>query len=147
LQKKCIAYEKKIVSFLPIKEKSIKKRERFFNYLVIEKDNKVYVNQRTSKDIWHNLFEFILFETDHLISKEEFLKTPELYSLLSNGNFSVDKISKTFRQKLTHQTITGRFFHISLKEATPSLNKYKAVSIKELTLLPFPKFIASYLQD
>ena len=36
LQKKCIAYAKKIVNILPVKEKSIRKRERFFNYLIVE---------------------------------------------------------------------------------------------------------------
>ncbi len=147
LQIQCIAFRKKITAKLPLKEKSIKKRERFFNYVLIEQNNKLYVNQRTAKDIWQNLYEFILLETKTLIAEKNFLKMPELTSLMNNENFAIDKISETFSQKLTHQTITGRFIHITLKRPLPSLNKYMAVSRKELALLPFPKFIASYLAD
>ena len=60
LQKKCIAYTKKMVNILPVKEKTSVRRERFFNYLIVEHDNKIYVNKRTDKDIWQNLYEFIL---------------------------------------------------------------------------------------
>jgi A/G-specific adenine glycosylase len=68
-------------------------------------------------------------------------------SLFYENNFKVNKISKTFSQKLTHQTITGRFFHINIKNPIIPLKKYKAVSKNELKKLAFPKFIASYLQD
>ena len=37
LQKKCIACQKNFVSILPIKEKGIKIRQRFFNYLVVQR--------------------------------------------------------------------------------------------------------------
>ena len=147
LQKKCISYEKKFVNILPLKEKSISNRERFFNYLVIEHFDKIYVNQRTEKDIWQNLYEFILIETESLIPEKEFLNAKIFTSLLPRNNYKVTKISKIFSQKLTHQIITGRFFHITIKTAKTSLQKYKPVSGKELSLLPFPKFITSYLKD
>jgi A/G-specific adenine glycosylase len=147
LQVECIAFRKNLTDKLPLKEKSIKRRERFFNYVLIELNNKLYVNQRTEKDIWQNLYEFILLETTTLMPEKSLLKMPEFTSLVNKANFTIDKISETFIQKLTHQTITGRFIHITLKNPPPSLNKYKAVSRKELALLPFPKFIASYLED
>ena len=146
-QKKCIAYNNELVTILPIKEKNIKKRQRFFNYLLVEKDDKFYVKQRREKDIWHNLFEFALIETDKLIPANEFLKSVELISLLREKNFTCAKVSEVYSQKLTHQTISGRFFHISVNTVPPSFNNYAHVCKKELALLPFPKFITSYLQD
>ena len=147
LQKKCIAYQNKLVSILPIKEKNIKNRQRFFNYLLVEYGNKIYINHRTEKDIWQNLYEFILIETESLVAEKEFLNCSSITSLFYENNFKVSKISKTFSQKLTHQTITGRFFHINIKNPVITLKKYKAVSRNELKKLAFPKFIASYLQD
>lgn len=147
LQNLCVAYEKKSVNILPLKEKNIKTRHRFFNYLIVEKGNKIYINQRIEKDIWQNLYEFILVETDNLVSEKEFLKSPGIANTLNGNNFKVNKISKTFSQKLTHQTISGRFFHISIENPIAHLKKYKAVSRNELKKLAFPKFIASYLQD
>ncbi len=147
LMNKCIAFKKKLIPALPIKEKGIKIRKRFFNYLIIEIGKKFYINKRTKKDIWQNLYEFILIETDKLVSEKEFLKSPEFNSLFCEADFTINKISKTFNQKLTHQTITGKFFHITLQKPVKSLSQYKAVSAKEFSLLPLPKFIASYLQD
>jgi A/G-specific adenine glycosylase len=147
LQKKCIAYAKNMVSILPLKEKNINKRERFFNYLIVEYHDKIYVNQRTRKDIWQNLYEFILIETQSLIPGKKFLNLKIFTSLFSRNNYTVTKISPVFSQQLTHQTITGRFFHITIKTAGASLQKYKPVPGKELCLLPFPKFITSYLKD
>ena len=147
LQKKCISYEKNLVHVLPIKEKNIRKRERFFNYLIVEKGNKLYVKQRMEKDIWQNLYEFILVETEKLITEEKFLSTEFVTSLLGGKNYKVIKISKTFSQKLTHQTITGRFYHINIKTAGISFQNYRLVSPEELAMLPFPKFITSYLTD
>jgi A/G-specific adenine glycosylase len=147
LKKKCIAYKKGQVNILPVKEKTIKRRERFFNYLVIEQNNKIYVNQRTDKDIWQNLYEFILIETDKLISEDNLFATQMFTSLFKGNNYNVIKISKTYSQKLTHQTITGRFYHITIKNSKAPLKMYRLISAKELSLLPFPKFITSYLKD
>jgi A/G-specific adenine glycosylase len=147
LQKKCIASQKDLVGLLPIKEKGIKTRQRFFNYLVVERGNEIYVSQRTEKDIWQNLYEFILIETDRMIPEDEFLKGQSVQTLFNRISVKIDKVSKTYSQKLTHQTITGRFIHITLKNAPQPLKKYTTVSKNELRKLAFPKFITSYLQD
>jgi len=147
LQNKCISYAKQMVAILPRKEKSITKRERFFNYLIVDHRDKIYVSQRTGKDIWQNLHEFILIETSGLITTKELL-TGKIFSSLFTGNsYELTKISKVSSQKLTHQIIRGRFFHITLKTPENFLSNYKPVSLKELNLLPFPKFISSYLKD
>jgi A/G-specific adenine glycosylase len=147
LQKKCVAYVQKRIGTLPVKQKSVKNRHRFFNYLVVEQGNKIHVNKRTQKDIWQNLHEFILVETKGLVSEEKLLKFPAVISLFEGTQFKVSKISKIYRQKLTHQTITGRFFHITVENPAKLLKKCTLVSPDELTKLAFPKFISSYLQD
>ncbi|MEO8765068.1 MAG: A/G-specific adenine glycosylase [Ginsengibacter sp.] len=147
LKKKCEAWSKGIVAILPVKDKIINKRERFFNYLIVSHDNKVYVKQRTHKDIWQNLYEFVLIETKTLIAAEKLIQMEIFTSLFRGYKFRVSEISKVFNQKLTHQTITGRFFHITITGSHPSLENHKLVSQEDLALLPFPKFIASYLKD
>ncbi|MEP6928055.1 MAG: A/G-specific adenine glycosylase [Ginsengibacter sp.] len=147
LQKNCIAYGKKMVNILPVKEKSTRKRERFFNYLIVEQNNKIYVNQRTGKDIWQDLYEFILIETASISTEKEFLNAKIFTSLFARNNYTITKVSAVSTQQLTHQKITGRFFHIAIKTSRIHLKKYKLVSWKELSLLPFPKFINSYLKD
>lgn len=147
LQNKCVSYKKDWVNFLPVKEKTIKQRERFFNYLIVTQQGKLYVRQRTEKDIWQNLYEFVLIETNQIIPENSLLSEDKFSSLIDGSDYTITHVSKILRQKLTHQTITGRFFHINLKSGGSNLSGYKAVSNQELKMLPFPKFIASYLKD
>lgn len=146
-QKKCIAFKNNLIKVLPVKEKKIKQKTRFFNYLVVTQGNKIFVHKRTSKDIWQHLFEFILVETPALFSEEKFLKSPDFTSIFEGRTYTVTKVSNIVSQKLTHQTITGRFYHIQLQKPTKALLQYEPVPVKELSLLPFPKFITSYLKD
>ena len=146
LQKKCFAFLKNKVAVLPVNTKTIRQKERFFNYLVVEYKNKFYVRKRTVKDIWQNLYEFVLIETKDWLDESKLIVNEEIIKILNQPDFTVNLISSKISQKLTHQLITGRFIHIELKK--PWLNnEYFTVKRKELKALPFPKFIASYLAD
>ena len=147
LQKECVAYKKNIINVLPVKEKSVNTRERFFNYLVVTTGDKTYVRQRMDKDIWQNLYEFILIETESQLPEKEITDSPSFKSFFKGNNYEVAKMSKIYKQKLTHQIIKGRFIHVKIKSPAKALKNYEAVSAKELALLPFPKFISSYLAD
>ena len=147
LQKKCVAFIKNKVSQFPVNEKKITQKKRFFNYLIIEFENKFYVKKRTEKDIWQNLYEFILIETASFETDEDFLKTEIFSGIVTRKNYKINSISKKYSQKLTHQLIAGRFFQIHLKKPLLLSEKYQLLSKKEIDKLPFPKFIASYLKD
>ncbi|MEO8854413.1 MAG: A/G-specific adenine glycosylase [Ginsengibacter sp.] len=146
LQKKCVAFLKNQVAFLPVNKKIIRQRDRFFNYLVIENGESIYIRKRTEKDIWQNLYEFILIETDSYLSREEIIVNEQILSLLNFTQFEVRSISKMQRHKLTHQTIYGRFIHVKIQQPFVSTD-YFSVNKKELMKQPFPKFITSYLTD
>ncbi len=147
LQIKCIAFKKMKVNSLPLKKKSIKRRERFFSYVIAEYNNTFYVRKRTTKDIWQGLYEFILIETKQLLTEKLLLKMKTSDRLFGGDNFIVAKVSKTISQKLTHQTITGKFFHIRLSNPLEIDDAYSLISREQLEILPFPKFITSYLKD
>jgi A/G-specific adenine glycosylase len=147
LKKKCIAFKSGKVFVLPVNNKIIRQKARYFNYLIVKYDNKVYVKKRTRKDIWQNLFEFILIETESFVSSGDVLKLEIFSSLFKKHNYTINFISKEFNQKLTHQLIMGRFFHIELRKPLQVSENLILVSENDLNLLPFPKFIAAYLQD
>ena len=147
LQKKCAAYLSGMVSVLPVNEKVTRQRERFFNYLVVEYQNKFYVSQRTGRDIWQSLFQFILIETDSLLDKKEFLKQPQFLTTIETSQIVDILVSESYSQKLTHQLIRGRFYRIKINAPLVNAKGYKLVSEKQLSQLAFPKFITSYLED
>lgn len=146
LKPNCSAYLQGMINLLPIKEKSIVKKTRWFYYLLIENNNTLLVRKRGAKDIWENLYEFVLIENDKILPLENIKKLPVIKKIFGKTVFEVVQISKPYRQLLTHQTIHGQFIKIAINSAL-SIPGYEAVSQKKLDKLPFPKFITGYLQD
>jgi A/G-specific adenine glycosylase len=146
LKKECIAFLKNKVAELPVNNKIIKQKERFFNYFIVENNNHVYVNKRIEKDIWQNLYEFILIETEAWKNENEILQNENFLKLINKSPFTVKRISKKIAQKLTHQIINGRFIHVEIEKPLAT-KKYFAAKKEQLETLPFSKFIASYLTD
>lgn len=147
LQKNCIAYKQGLVNTLPIKEKQLMRKKRWFTYFIFLWQDMVLVNKRVQKDIWENLYEFYLFETD----KEWQWKTEDITNWLKNQlsieSFKINNISKLFTQQLTHQNLQGRFITISLDDLPVALLHLKPVNKEEFAEIPFPKLINQYLND
>ncbi len=72
---------------LPVNTKTIKLKERFFNYLVVEYENQFYVHKRTGKDIWQNLYEFMLIETKKLLDERTLTVNKEIIKILNRAGF------------------------------------------------------------
>lgn len=146
LQPDCVAFHTGVVNKLPIKEKQLVKRRRFFTYFIFIVNSKVLISKRTEKDIWENLYEFYLFESNNAIE----WKGEELNSWLTGqmgiSTFEVEHISSAFKQQLTHQNLEGRFITIKLDSIPASLKHYKSINISDLQTIAFPKFINQYLE-
>jgi A/G-specific adenine glycosylase len=142
----CSGYSQGIIDLLPIKEKSITKKTRWFYYFIIEHNNSVLVRKRGAKDIWENLYEFVLIENDKILPLENIKTLKEIKKIFGKTSFEIMQISKPYKQLLTHQTIHGQF--IKIKTADPlSITGYELVTHKKMDKLPFPKFITGYLKD
>ena len=146
LQSRCGGYLKGLVDTLPVKAKKTAQKTRWLFYFIIEENGKVYVRKRGVKDIWENLYEFVLLESPVATDVEQLKQLPEFEKLFGKSGFAVETISKLYSQKLTHQTIHGQFIKIQLKKTFP-MKGYQAVSPKVLATLPFPKLITTYLKD
>ena len=144
LNSKCVAYLTGYVDKLPVKEKSIIKKTRWFYFLRITYADKVYVRKRTESDIWQNLYEFVLLENDGPV--ENITTVESFKNVFGSIKFNITRVSQVYRQQLTHQTIHGQFISITINKPL-ALKGYQPVSPGELALLPFPKFITHYLSD
>ena len=146
LKKRCAAFLNETVNQLPVKEKSIIKKTRWLYYLIAEYKGKIYVRKRDTKDIWENLYEFILIENSGALTIEKLIELKRVKEIIGNIAFEVVHISGIYKQQLTHQTIYGQFIKIKLsKKITP--DGFELADKKGLERLPFPKFISNYLKD
>jgi A/G-specific adenine glycosylase len=142
--KTCIAYTTNKVSSLPIKEGKLVKKKRFFYYILASYNNMLYVNKRTEKDIWANLWEFILFEQAAEINTNDLYESVQFKKII-NKNFKVVYVSDFYKQQLTHQTIKAKFIHIVLKKPLTSVN-FEMLPITEIAKLAFPRIITQYFE-
>jgi A/G-specific adenine glycosylase len=147
LQNGCTALATGKVNQLPVKEKTLQRRTRYFNYFILEYRQKIWVQQRTSKDIWQQLFEFYLIETEKQIKWNEAIAQNWLKDQLGIDDASISQISPLQVQQLTHQQIKGQFIHIKLKRMPSSLKAGLWQNADRISDLAFPKFITYYLQQ
>jgi A/G-specific adenine glycosylase len=146
LRKDCIAFQKKLVETLPVKEKKLQKQTRWFHYFVVKADKEVLISKRTGKGIWENLHEFVLYESKAPMPADIKKYTQFFKKKWKVTNCSVKLVSEEFRQQLTHQTIVGRFIEIEVnKTSMPVVEGYNWVKIGQLKLLAFPRMLTAYL--
>lgn len=102
------------INLLPVKSKKIQKRTRFFNYLFIKHKEEFFIRKRIEKDIWVNLFELPLIETDAKAGAQTLsIKVYEKYPELTNLNM-IKQVS--LKHILTHQVLEIQFWRIDLPD-------------------------------
>ena len=141
----CFAFTKNLINQLPVKEKTIKIVTRYFNYIVVEYDKKVYIQKRAANDIWKSLHEFILIETDDETPAKKVLTSAEKEGVLEKNSYKILSVSPIYTQQLSHQKIMGRFIKIVSKKEL-NLPGFKAISLKQLSKHAFPRLITSYFE-
>ena len=145
LKKSCVAYLNGSVNDLPVKEKKIIKRTRWLYYLLIQSDHTIAVKKRGAKDIWENLYEFVLIEEPARTTVKKILLHKAFKTLMGKEKYIVKDISEVYKQQLTHQTIYGQFIKINVSN-NYSPKGYEMLPIVKIKKLAFPKFITSYLE-
>lgn len=147
LQPVCTAFSEGRVNALPVKEKVLQKKRRWFYYFQFEHKGTILVHKRTAKDIWENLFEFYLVEGTEQIRWNEEQVHVWLEEQFGIKKAEVSYISPVSSQQLTHQQIKGQFIKVRLNTIPSPLRHYEWITINELKQLAFPKFINQFLQQ
>jgi len=147
-RKHCFAFLNNKIDELPVKEKKIIIKKRWFYYFIMEHDNKIVIRQRTAKDIWQQLYEFPMIETNKEQSLKIILSKAETEGLLQKNSYEFVSVSQLYKQQLSHQLIAGQFIRVKVKKLfsknNPEMNSWVWPSKNKLKNYPFPKFINQY---
>lgn len=146
LKKNCVAFTMGVVGNLPVKGKKVKIKKRWFNYLLLQKGNRIAICKREQKDIWQDLYEFPLIETRAPASPALVLKkAAQVYGFEKKD---MDRVSASgiISQQLSHQLISGRFIELRINKNIETPGNWLWVRKNELALYSFPRFIHQYLQ-
>lgn len=145
----CKALAAGTVYNLPVKEKKLSRRDRHFHYLLITDGNeRTIIEQRLEKDIWQNLYQFPLLETDgKYLTTADLVTRPGWPEWLPAGELKFQKRSQPYRQQLTHQTIIATFHQFSWEKMPKELPEKKLVENKMLVNFAFPRVVTKYFAD
>lgn len=146
-KKDCVAFLQDKIKQLPVKEKKIRIRKRWFYFLVMEYRNRFAIRRRTGKDIWQDLYEFPLIESLTELDKKNILRETKKRKWLSGKEFEILSVSGLYKQQLSHQLIAGQFLKLKLKQKPLLKNDWTWVKKSKIDGYPFPVFINQYLQQ
>lgn len=141
----CEALRTKRITELPVKLKKSKVKKRYFNYLVIlSEQQEVALQQRTSKGIWHKLFEFPLVETEAIVALSELRKQNAFRDLTKDITISdINLFNETpIIHKLSHRHLYTRFWIIR----TAKIDTRK-VPINKLQDYAVPVLISNFVSE
>lgn len=138
LNNQCLALANGSISERPVKSKKVKVRDRYFHYLILEKDNQIMIRKRGAGDIWQGLYDFPLIEKE---SQQE--PTPDEFK-----QFGIGEIEQTavFRHILTHQRILANFW-MARVEHFPNVKNTITISKDQLHEYPMPQLLIRYVSS
>ncbi|MFW6019013.1 MAG: A/G-specific adenine glycosylase [Bacteroidales bacterium] len=149
LREHCLAVQSGMVKELPVKYNRTKKKNRFFNFLVLEFENDqqafFYIVQRKEKDIWNRLFQFPLIESKELLEEKVLLN--ELKTLIPDINTGRISFSTQYKHLLSHQIIFAQFIRIRLKNEPKKIPaEWLKIPQEKITDYGIPRLIDQYLK-
>jgi A/G-specific adenine glycosylase len=145
--KTCYAYINNKVAALPVKEKKIIIKKRWFYYFVFEYKNQTAIQQRTAKDIWHSLYEFPVLEAAHELPVKKIIQQAIKNKWLVKDNYELLTVSPLYKQQLSHQLIAGQFIKFQLKTKPSLKNNWLWLTKNRMEKYAFPQFINQYLRE
>ena len=128
MQSTCVAFKVGKVNELPVKSKKKPVKIRHFNYLLIRDSlDKIALRKRTAKDIWQNLYEFPLIETNSAVNIDDL--TPMVLEIREDASV-YETADYDVVHKLSHQHLHIKFWDVRVNGilnngiATEDLHKY-----------------------
>lgn len=148
VQQQCAAFLTGRQHLLPVKSKKAPVRERFFNYFVFRNNDRLALRERTTRDIWQNLYDFYLQETDEPKTALRDIPLADLVSQTVQGSVLMAPPVESV-QLLSHQRIRAKFYLIDVPdELTNSLPiELQWYSLAGVGNLPKPVLITNYLDQ
>ena len=142
----CYGYKNMLVDKLPVKLKKVAVRNRFFNYIVLINDQKLLMNKRGPNDIWQNLHELPLFETEsyqdasYVVNEAEFMRR--------FGKVEISSVEGPIKHLLSHQKIHAQFIVITQVDSGQVFKEegWFFTDLTNLEKLAQPKLIFAFLK-
>lgn len=145
LQTSCKALARQQIDQLPVKAKKTAQRDRYFHYLVCLTDTHTLIQQRSGKDIWHNLYQFPLLETTALSDFPGIAAQEEFQKYIAESSYTLQEISADWKHVLSHQKLHASFYVLRFKELP---NPPESIQIPHSAIrnYAFPRLLLNFIE-
>lgn len=130
---------------IPFKEKKIKKRNRYFYFLLIRKSNTILIQKRIGKDIWEGLYQLPLIESPDKINDTNLIENLSSLGLkmISKGQYK--------KHLLSHQNIFACLIECDpMQNANNKLKQLHPqsfeISLKQFEQYAIPRLLEKLLE-
>lgn len=141
----CFAFQKKVVSDLPVKEKRTKQSKRFFYFYIIDNGTYIYIRKRTANDIWKNLYELPLIETTEEQTNKELIQ--QKIPFIKGEQFNIKQISAAKKHVLSHQVIFSKLIYVEVKPDINITAPLIRINKKDIPKFAVPRLLELFFED
>ena len=133
LAETCLALANRSVDTLPVKQHKTKVTNRFFNYIYVRTGGCTFIRKRTGNDIWKNLYEPLLIETDTDLSENALAFEQKLFGVLGETSWRfLRPVKQGVKHVLSHRVIHANFYEVVLPDDFGTLEGYQKVAEEDL---------------
>lgn len=140
----CYAYTHHRVDALPARKEKTRQRIRYFYYYFIESGAHTWLEKRTGNDIWKNLYQFPLLETETPLQDQEILTL--IPDFLRNCRFSLTSVSAPQKHILSHQIIFAWLIRVDVNADCRPDNRFVRTAKNELTSRAVPRLMEKMIK-
>ena len=141
LKRFCLAYAHHTVELLPLRKPKNELKDRYLNYIIyLDQQDNTLIHQRTEKDIWQHLWEFVLESPS-----ESETNAPSAQRSFSPKDGLSARSAVCLTHILSHQRIHASFRVQSCSEL-PTIENTKQVAVKDLENYAFSRLTLKALQ-
>lgn len=145
LSDSCVALQKGLVEELPRKAHKTKVSNRYFHYFYVHAGIYTYIYKRGAGDIWHNLYEFPLIETETELDEHQVLQCQEFADLFGTCEvIHVRLVAKGIKHVLSHRIIYADCYEITIPETASIGNTYQRVLVDDLHKFPVSRLTSRF---
>lgn len=143
----CSALRSGQVAKLPVKQHKTKTTNRYFNYIYVRMGACTYLRKRTENDIWKNLFEPPLVETEVPVSENDFKELPQVRAFFADEDRpELRLVSENVKHVLSHRVIYANFYEVVLPENSTSFEGYQRVETEDLGRYAVSRLVHAFLE-
>jgi len=143
----CMANMSGMSDVLPLKTNKIKRKQRYFNYIVIiDASEKIVIKKRITNDIWKGMYEFPLIETDKPLTEKQIFEELKENPVTKNLCVQTFQVFDSKAHKLTHQDIHATFIQIQCTENIKGVADWISIPLNEISSYPMHNLMRWFMK-